>query len=478
MSKDICFMTARELAKAIRRRKISVRETVEAHLAQIERINPSVNAIVSLAAERALKEAQAADERLAKGEDIGPLHGLPIAFKDTHDVAGIPTTNGFAELRGYVPSRDELLVARLRGAGVITLGKTNVPEFAAGAHTFNDVFGMTRNPYNLRKTAGGSSGGAAVAVACGMLPLADGSDTGGSLRYPAAFNNVVGLRTSPGRVPRYPSPAPYSPLSVQGPIARNVADAAFMMSVIAGPDVRSPIAIEEAGTRFLEPLDRNLTGLRVAWSADFGGAFPLDSAVRQVFEQQVTVFEELGCDVEEVYPDLTDAEAIFRVFRAWQMELSHAERFERYREKMKPSLVWNIEQGRQLRGPDIGRAERLRGALYDRVRRFFEQYDVLLLPVSQVPPFDVELEYPEEIDGVRMETYIDWMRSCYYITVTGNPALSVPGGFTPDGLPLGLQIVGRHRADFEVLQVGHMFEQATHYSKRRPKLADTSSPSH
>jgi amidase len=280
---DICFKSARDLAATIKRGELSAYEVVEAHLNQIERVNPQVNAIVSLVKDRALEEARAADKRFAAGEEVGPLHGLPIAFKDTHATAGIRTTSGSTVLRDNIPEQDELIVERLRKAGAITIGKTNVPEFAAGAHTFNDVFGMTRNPYDLSRTAGGSSGGAAVAVSCGMLPLADGSDMGGSLRFPAAFNNVVGLRTSPGRIPTYPRQAAYSTLSVQGPVARNVADTAFMMSVIAGPDDRSPISIEESGTRFLESLERDLTGLRVAWSPDLGGAVPVDPVVRSVF---------------------------------------------------------------------------------------------------------------------------------------------------------------------------------------------------
>ncbi|MBM7585378.1 amidase [Bacillus pakistanensis] len=470
---DICFKSARDLAATIKRGELSAYEVVEAHLDQIERVNPKVNAIVSLVKDRALEEARSADKRFAAGEEVGPLHGLPIAFKDTHATAGIRTTNGSLVLRDNIPEQDELIVERLRKAGAITIGKTNVPEFAAGAHTFNDVFGMTRNPYDLSRTAGGSSGGAAVAVSCGMLPLADGSDMGGSLRFPAAFNNVVGLRTSPGRIPTYPRQAAYSTLSVQGPVARNVADTAFMMSVIAGPDARSPISIEESGTRFLEPLERDLTGLRVAWSPDLGGAVPVDPIVRSVFEQQIKVFEDLGCDVEEASPDFAGAEETFRVLRAWQFEMSYGELVDQYREQIKSSFVWNLEEGRRLSGPDIGRAERLHGALYERMRVFFEQYDVLLLPVSQIPPFDGDLEFPQEIVGNSMETYLDWMRSCYYVSATGHPALSVPGGFTPAGLPLGLQIVGRHRADFEVLQVGYAFEQATGYGKRRPALAKT-----
>ncbi|WP_085522747.1 amidase [Tuberibacillus sp. Marseille-P3662] len=470
---DICFMTARDIASAIKQKKVSAREVMEAHLDQIKQMNPYVNAIVSPVEDQAVQAAIAADEQLAAGIDVGPLHGLPMAHKDTHATAGIPTTYGSPVFRDHIPEQNDLIIERLKGAGAITVGKTNVPEFAAGAHTYNSVFGTTKNPYDLTKTAGGSSGGAAVAVACGMTPLADGSDMGGSCRFPAAFNNVVGLRTSPGRVPSYPKKAPLSPLAVQGPLARNVADAAFMMSVIAGPDTRSPISIEEPGTQFRETLDRDLTGLRVAWSTDLGGAFPVDPAVRENIEQQVKIFEDLGCIVEEACPDLADADHVFHVLRAWEMAMSYSELLDQHRELFKSDLIWNIEKGQQLSRRDIDQAIQHHQQLYHNMRAFFERYDVLLLPVSQVPPFDANLDYPKTITGESMENYIDWMRSCYYISATGHPALSVPSGLTSDGLPLGLQIVGRHRADFEVLQIGHAFEKATGYGKQRPPLLTT-----
>ncbi|MBP1930999.1 amidase [Ammoniphilus resinae] len=471
MEQEICFATARDLAHAIQDRKLSAREVMEAHLSQVKRVNPQVNAIVSLDEEKAMQAAIQADERLMRGESVGAFHGLPIAIKDTHNAAGFLTTCGSKALRDNMATKDDLIVERLRGAGAIVIGKTNVPEFAAGSHTFNEVFGVTRNPYHPLRTAGGSSGGAAVAVTCGMIPFADGSDMGGSCRYPAAFNNVVGLRTSPGRVPTYPKAALYSPLSVQGPITRNVSDALFMMSVLAGPDARSPLSIEEPGKKFLEPLEADIKGLRVAYSVDLGGLIPVDAAVRKNFAEQIQIFNDLGCKVEEVCPDFSDADAIFQIWRAWEMEMTYSELFDQYQNLMKPSFVWNVQKGRVLNGVDIGRAERLRSQLYHRLREFFSQYDAFILPVSQVPPFDANFEYPTEINGNSLTTYIDWMRSCYYISATGNPALSVPSGFTEDGLPLGLQIVGPHRGDFEVLRIGYAFEQATGYGKQRPKLA-------
>ncbi|WP_138418759.1 amidase [Aquibacillus sediminis] len=465
------FISARDLANAIQQRKISVREIMEKYLEQIAAINPSVNAIVSLDSDRALMEADYADEKIAAGVNMGPLYGLPIAIKDMHNAKGFLTTSGSLALQDNIATEDDLIVQRLKKAGAIVIGKTNVPEFGAGAHTFNEVFGATKNPYNLDHTAGGSSGGAAVAVACGMLPFADGSDMGGSCRFPAAFNNVVGMRTSPGRIPTYPKPALFSTLSVQGPIARSVEDAAYMMSVIAGPDDRSPISLQDPGEIFLEPLEKDLTGLRVAWTADFGGKIPVDPAIKANMEEQIQIFTDLGCDIVEDYPDLTHANEVFDTLRAWEMEMSYGTLFDQFKEVMKPSFAWNVKKGRDLLGIDIGKAERLRNQLYHRTRTFFDKYDAFLLPVSQLPPFDVHLEYPKQINGVQMETYIDWMRSCYYISVLGNPALSVPSGFTSDGLPMGLQIVGPHRADFEVLQIGYQYEQATGYGKRRPEIA-------
>ncbi|WP_236790629.1 amidase [Amycolatopsis sp. GM8] len=468
MTDDICWLTATGLARALRQRELSAREVVAAYLDRIDRVNPVVNAIVTLLPEYALEQAEAADRRLAAGEPIGPLHGIPMAHKDTHDTAGIRTTHGSPVLRDNVPEADALIVERLRAAGVITLGKTNVPEFAAGSHTFNPLFGATRNPYAHDRSAGGSSGGAAAALACGLQPLADGSDLGGSLRNPASFNNVVGLRPTPGRVPSFPAPAPWSTMSVPGPLARTVADVALMMSVIAGPDDRSPISINEPGSAFTAPLERDLTGLRVAWTPDLGGSFPVEPVVRSTLESQLTVFEDLGCVVEEASPDLSGADEVFRTLRAWHFDLSLGDVLDQSRDLLKPSLVDNIEQGRRLRGTDVARAETLRTELFHEMRRFFGRYDVLALPVAQVPPFDIDLEYPAEVDGVPQRDYLDWMRSCYCISVTDSPALSVPAGFTPDGLPVGLQLVGRHRGEFALLQVGHAFEQATRFGLRRP----------
>ena len=470
MTAELCFTTAVELARRIARREVSVTEVVRAHLAQIDRVNPKVNAIVTLTAERALEEARARDAALARGETPGPLFGLPVVHKDLVPTRGIRTTYGSPIYRDHVPDEDALIVERLRAAGAVTLGKSNTPEFGAGSQTFNEVFGRTLNPYDPTKTCGGSSGGAAVALACGMVPIADGSDMGGSLRNPAAFCNVVGLRPAPGRVPVWPSASAWMPFSVQGPMARTVADAALLLSAIAGPDPRSPIAVREPGERFRAPLHRDFRGVRVAWSRNLGG-LPIDRRVTAALEPQRKTFDTLGCLVEDGEPDFTDAREIFQTWRAVAFAARYGPLLAQHRGRMKDTVVWNIEQADRLSARDVGDAEVKRTALYHRVRVFMERHEFLVLPSTQVPPFDVTEPYVSEIDGVRLPTYIDWMRACSDVTVTGLPAISVPGGFTADGLPVGLQIVGRHQDEWGVLQLAHAFEQATGFASRRPPLA-------
>ena len=470
-SPEICFMAATELVHRIRARDLSAREVMEAHLAQIERVNPKVNAIVTFVPEQAVDQARAADEMFARGEEVGPLHGLPVAHKDLVDTKGIRTTSGSPIFKDFVPEHDALIVERLKKAGAITIGKTNTPEFGAGSQTYNEVFGETLNPYDTTKTCGGSSGGAAVALACGMQPIADGSDMGGSLRNPANFCNVVGFRTSPGRVPVWPALLGWFTISVQGPMARTVQDTALMLSTIAGPDPRSPIAITEPGSLFSHPLERDFKGVRIAWSRDLGG-LPVDVRVTAAIDGQRHVFEELGCVIEDGEPDFTDADEIFKVWRAWRFELAYAELLKTHRDQVKDTVIWNIEEGMKLSGPQIGQAELKRAELYHRVRKFMESCEFLILPVNQAPPFDVRQRYVTEINEVKMDTYIDWMKSCYYISVTGLPAISVPCGFTPEGLPVGLQIVGRHQDDLGVLQLAYAFEQATGFWKQRPAVAE------
>jgi amidase len=468
MPDDICFAPAVEQARMLRERQLSAVELLTLHLQQIERVNPQVNAIVTLVPERAYEQARAADAALARGAALGALHGLPIAHKDLAPTEGIRTTFGSPIYRDFVPDRDALIVERMRGAGAITIGKTNTPEFGAGSQTFNPVFGATRNPYDLSKTCGGSSGGAAVALACGMIPLADGSDSGGSLRNPAAFCNVVGLRPAPGRVPEISDRAAWQHLSVEGPLARTVQDAALLLSVLAGPDARSPIAIRESGSIFAGGLERDMRGVRIAWCPDLGGSFPLDPRIAAALEAQRGVFAALGCVIDDAAPDFSGADEAFKTLRAWGFELAYSELVEQHREQIKETVIWNVEEGRKLTGPQIGRAEQLRTRLYHRLREFMETHDFLLLAVTQAPPFDVAQPYLTEIGGVPMETYIDWMRSCYFISITGLPAISVPCGFTPEGLPVGVQIVGRHQDELGVLQLAYAFQEATGFWKRRP----------
>lgn len=467
-----CYTSARVMAKAVADKEISARELMELHLARIAEVNPDVNAIVSLDEERARAGAAEADERTASGEALGPLHGLPHAFKDTHEVAGWRTTFGSPLRADHVPKRDELIVERIRAAGAVTIGKTNVPEWAAGSHTFNPIFGTTHNPYDLTRSAGGSSGGAGAALASGMLPLADGSDMGGSLRNPASFNNVVGLRPSVGRVPSWPSTNGWELTSTGGPMARTVDDVAYLLSVIAGPSTRAPVSLESAGATFAAPLaDADLTGIRVALSVDLGGAFAVDHAVADVVRAQAGVFEAGGAVVEGAHPVLHSADAAFRTLRAWVFHHRFRTLLDKRPDAFKASLRANILAGADLTGDDIARAYQQLSSIHDRMRAFFETYDVLALPVSQVPPFSADEEYPADINGVPQETYLDWMRSAYLITVTGCPAISVPAGFTTQGWPVGIQLVGPVRGERRLLEIAHAFEQATRIGDRRPGLA-------
>ncbi len=470
MTNELCFKSATELAGMVRDGEITAVELMEAHLQQIEAVNPQVNAIVTLVAEKAMDGAKAADEKQAKGEALGPLHGLPVAHKDLTDTKDILTTYGSPIFTEHIPKADALIVERLKGGGAVTLGKTNTPEFGAGSQTFNSVFGTTVNPYNTDYTCGGSSGGAAVALACGMVPIADGSDMGGSLRNPANYCNVVGLRPSPGRVPVWPKLLGWGTLGVEGPMARKVEDIALMLQAIAGPDPREPISIQQPGSLFAQSLERDFKGVKVAWSRDLGH-FPVDERVTAVLDSQQHVFSELGCRVEETHPDFSDADETFKAWRAYSFESGMGDLIEKHPDKFKQSIIWNVDQGKVLTGPQLSRLETKRTLLYHRLREFMETYEFLILPVSQVPPFPVTQEYITEINGVQMENYIDWMQSCYFISATGHPAISVPCGFTKEGLPVGIQIVGRHQSEFELLQIGYAFQEATKIGEIRPNLA-------
>jgi amidase len=467
---ELCFTPARSLARMLRSRKISATEVVQAFIAQIERVNPKVNAIVTFVPELALAAARALD-RKKKSAERGALAGLPIAYKDLVATQGVRTTYGSLIFRDHVPIESSLLVERLGAAGAILIGKTNTPEFGAGSQTFNKVFGATRNPYDPGKTCGGSSGGGAVAVACGMLPFADGSDLAASLRNPGNYCNVVGFRPTPGRVPSWPAANAWDTLSVLGPMARTVSDCAFLFSAMAGPDPRAPTSISEPGSVFAGSLKRDFRKARVAWSADLGG-LPMDPRVTEVLAKQKKVFQDLGCSVEDAEPDFSGATEAFETLRAVGFLNRYGVHLGKHRDKLKDTVVWNIEQGRTVSAEQLTRAENLRTQLFHRLRSFLERYEFLICPVNQLPPFPIEDEWPREIAGHKLGNYLDWMKSCYYITITSHPAISVPARFTRDDLPVGIQIVGRYRDDLGVLQLAQAFEQATQVWKRRPALAE------
>jgi amidase len=468
---ELCFTSAVELARMIATREVSAREVMGAHLSRIERFNPRLNAIVAkLDDDACLKLADAADRRTATGEPLPPLHGLPTAFKDLQPAVGFPYTRGSPIYKDAMPTEDSVFIERLRRAGVIPIGKTNVPEFGMGSHTFNKVYGTTVNPYDLTKSAGGSSGGAGSALAAGLMPIADGSDNAGSLRNPGNFNNIVGFRPSAGLTPTWPTSMPLLSYSVNGPLARTVADIALLMSVLTGPDPRDPSLLPADPAVFRGALARDFRGVRVAWCPDLGG-LPLEKSVRTVLETQRQTFEDLGCIVEEAAPDLTDAESIFMTIRAFRSASSYGPLLGQYRDLLKPDAIAEIEQGQALTSAAVAQALVKQGQLLDRMRRFEERYAFTLCAVNQLPPFDAKIDWPKTIAGVAMEHYIAWQKTCYWITATFRPALSVPAGFTAQGLPVGIQIVGSHRADFGVLQLGAAFEQATKVGLRRPPLA-------
>lgn len=457
---DLVWQSASEQAALCSAGEVSAVELVEAHLRRIEEVNPALNAIVTLVPERALAKAAALDARRVRdGRAVGPLHGLPVAIKDLVATAGIRTTRGSPLHAADVPEADDLLVTRLRGAGAVVIGKTNTPEFGAGSHTFNPVFGVTRNPWDPARSAGGSSGGAAVAVATGMLPLADGSDTGGSLRNPASFCNVVGFRPSPGRVPGWPRSDPFDALSVSGPIARDVAGARLMLAALSVPDPRAGFAPPPVAPSNRPP--------RVAWSDDVGG-LPVEPEVLAALAPGRALLEAAGCEVQDAGIDWSGADEAFETFRALGFVLELGETVRDHRDQVKQAVIWNVECGLRLTGADVARAVALRGAIFDRMCALLERFDALAGPVSQVAPFPVEWEWPERVAGRAMGSYIEWMRSCSRISITAHPAVSVPCGFTAGGLPVGLQLVGRPGGEGALLDLAEAFERVSPAAGRRP----------
>jgi amidase len=444
------------------------------HLDRIAALNPRLNAIVSLQPEVALAAADAADRLAQNGEPLGPLHGLPIAIKDLEDTAGIRTTYGSALFADHVPEADSLVVARVKAAGAIVIGKTNTPEFGVGSHTFNEVFGATHNPWALGRSPGGSSGGAGAALAAGLMPIADGSDHGGSIRNPASFNNVVGLRPTPGLVPDRAGSARgatdvWDTASVVGPMARTVGDLALLLTAICGPDPRSPLSHGDPAS-FQDPqLDGTVAGLRVAWCPDLGG-LPLEPAVTAVLAQARERFLQQGAVVEDVALDLAKADQAFETLRAIAFLRSFGSSLPALRKAAKDTLVWNIERGFNVDGPAIAQAMATRSEVFTAVAETLERFDVLAAPAAQVAPFPVEQEYPREIAGVAMPHYLGWMRACTRITVSAHPVAAVPAGFTQDGLPVGLQLVGRYRGDRRLLEHAAAWESATGLTRRHPPV--------
>ena len=461
---DLCFLTATELRRLIAEREVGCREVLDAHIARIEAINPRLNAIVTMTFDRACERADELDNRR---ELHGALAGLPIAHKDLVATKDIRTTYGSPLYANHVPDKDDLIVTRMRDADAITIGKTNTPEFGAGSQTFNRVFGATRNPYDLGKTCGGSSGGAAVALAARMLPLADGSDTGGSLRNPAAFCNVVGFRPSPGRVPMASNP--WSDLSTAGPMARNVDDLALLFSALAGPHPYIPHCFPEPGASFATVRTISLENRRIAVSEDFG-SLPVASPIRDAIAELRQTLVDAGARIVDAAPDFTDARRIFHILRAEGFRRRFGAMSAEQQAQLKDTIRWNLDAGQSLTNDDYDWVYPARAALAARVGAFFDNVDLLIGPTTQVLPFDIDVDWIREVEGVPMSSYIEWMESCSWITVAGCPALSLPAGFR-DGLPIGAQIIAPLRADAFLLRAAKAIETITGFGAEAPPLA-------
>jgi amidase len=478
IDRDLVALSATALSAAIHRRDVSCREVMRAYLAQIERFNPHVNALVSLQpADALLRQADARDAQLARGESMGWMHGMPQAPKDLAATAGIATTMGYRGLADHVPAHDALVVERVRRAGAILVGKSNTPEFGLGSHTYNAVFGVTRNAWDPRRSAGGSSGGAAAALALDMLPVADGSDMMGSLRNPAAWHNLYGLRPSMGRVPSAPADELFfQQLGCEGPMGRSAEDVAKLLSVQAGYDARAPLSLGDDPAQFAAPLARDFAGTRIGWLGDYGGYLPMDEGVLPLCEGALRYFADIGCAVEAARPDF-DMQRLWRAWLALRSFLVAGKLAPLYadaarRGLLKPEAVWEIEQGQRVSAHEVYRASCDRSAWYEALRALFERHDFLVLPSAQVFPFDAELDWPKRVGGRDMDTYHRWMEVVIGGTLAGLPVICVPAGFDALGLPMGLQIIGRPRADLEVLQLAHAWQQATPFARRRPALLD------
>ena len=470
-SADLTFASVADLAKLYRARKVSPVDVLQAALARIDAVNPTVNAVVTVARESALWEARRATAQLKRGAPLPPLFGIPVGIKDVTPTKGIRTTHGSKLFENHVPEEDALVVQRLRGAGAIVIGKTNTPEFAFGPNTVNAVFGATRNPWNLERTAGGSSGGSAAALVTGMCTLAEGTDLGGSLRGPASYCGVVGFRTTPGLIPRYPSVLAWDTYSVEGPMARTVADAAQMLAAMAGPDDRSPISYE-VDPRELTAAVRapSVKGWHIAWTADLGGLVPVDDEIRAALERAVAVFGRLRARMEAATPDFGDVPEIVRLTRGLLMVARHADKLPEHRAILQEGLVENTEQGLAFTSRDVARGELLRTRQWERVREFLATRDLLITPTSATPPFPLDQPHALVVNGQPMGKGMQRSLLTYAVSVMGLPAISIPCGVTQDGLPIGLQIIGKRRGEAAVLRAAAAFEAAQPWADRRPAL--------
>jgi amidase len=473
----IVSMDACDLSRSIHAREISCLEVMDAFHDQIDRLNPVVNAIVAQPDRESLRAlARERDAQLSRGHSMGPLHGFPQAPKDIAPVADMVTTNGSPIFKGQITKTDSAANANVRAGGAIFIGRTNSPEFGLGGHTFNPVYGITRNAFNPARSAGGSSGGAGVAVALRMLPVADGSDMMGSLRTPAAFNNVFGFRTSPGCVPHGPGEEVFfQQFSVTGPMARNIPDLAMLLSVQSGFDTRLPLTRrQDDPRRFNDPLECDLKGKRIGWLGNLGGHLPTEPGMLEVCEQSLTHFKTIGCAVESVAPNF-NFEQLFQAWitlRSFTFSGGNAQHYHSAEKRalLKPEAVWEIERGLALTGPEVFNAAKVRTAWYMELNRLFKQYDFLVMPSTQVFPFIAETHWPKEIAGKTMDTYHRWMESVVPVTMAGLPTLAAPAGFNQEGLPVGIQIIGPQQADFAVLQMGHAYDLASQYSQVRSTL--------
>jgi amidase len=465
---ELLLKPATELVALLARGELSSRELTQAHLERIEQVNPAINSIVTIDAEGAIDRAGAADAAQAAGGPLGPLHGLPMTHKDTHMVAGMRSTNGSPAFAHHVPQEDDLVIARLRAAGVVATGKSNVPEFGAGSHTFNEVFGTTVNPHDTTRSAGGSSGGLAAALAAGIQPLGEGSDMGGSLRIPASFCNVFGFRPSYGVIPM-PSPAnAWAWLGRTGPMARRVADLELFMSAVAGPAPELQLQAPVDAADFGHAAPDDLRGVRIGVTRDFGQQVPVEAPMLEALERAAAVLESLGATVEEATIDFTGADEVFGNTRAIDFATGLGGLVESRPEIVKPEIIWNVEKGFALDARALIHTTAAGTRLQAKVRDFFGRHDLLLSPGAQVEPFDATLRYPQQVAGVASETYLDWMRSACLVSATGLPTLAAPAGFTANGLPTGIQLTVFHHRDAQLLRWARVYEAATGYAQQLP----------